>query len=122
MFKGGTVTIYVADMDRAVAFYSQTLGLRLVFRAGNHWAGLDAGEGLQLGLHPASARAPAPGTAGAVTVGLRVEEPIERVVDVLRQSGVAVDGPVLDAEGRLKLAYFTDPDGNPLYMAEAGSM
>ncbi|WP_460629390.1 VOC family protein [Intrasporangium mesophilum] len=114
------MTIYVTDMDRAVAFYTDTLGLRLVYRAGDHWAGIDAGEGLQLGLHPASKRAPAPGTAGAVTVGLSVDEPIEQVADALKQRGVAVVGPDPDAEGRLKLAYFADPDGNPLYMAEGG--
>jgi len=121
MFKGGNVTIYVADMDRAVAFYSETLGLRLTFRAGDHWAGIDAGDGLQIGLHPASRRTPAPGTAGAVTVGLSVDEPIDHVVELLKQRGVAVEGPVFDAEGRLTLAYFTDPDGSPLYMADFGN-
>jgi len=53
MLKGGNATIYVSDMDRAVAFYTETLGLGLTFRAGDHWAGIDAGDGLQLGLHPA---------------------------------------------------------------------
>ena len=120
MLKGGNATIYVSDMDRAVTFYTETLGLRLTFRAGDHWAGIDAGDGLQLGLHPASSGGPAPGTAGAVTVGFAVDEPIEHVVSVLESRGVAVQGPVVDAEGRLKLAFFADPDGNPLYMAELG--
>ena len=120
MLKGGNATIYVTDMDSAVTFYTETLGLRLTFRAGDHWAGIDAGDGLQLGLHPASARGPAPGTAGAVTVGFAVDEPIEHVVSVLKERGVVVDGPVVDDEGRLKLAFFADPDGNPLYLAEIG--
>jgi catechol 2,3-dioxygenase-like lactoylglutathione lyase family enzyme len=120
MLKGGNATIYVSDMDRAVTFYTETLGLRLTFRAGDHWAGIDAGDGLQLGLHPASSRSPAPGTAGTVTVGFAVDEPIEHVVSVLASRGVAVQGPVVDAEGRLKLAFFADPDGNPLYMTELG--
>ena len=118
MLKGGNATIYVTDMDRAVKFYTETLGLRLTFRAGDHWAGIDAGDGLQLGLHPASARSPAPGTAGAVTVGFAVDEPIEHVVSVLESRGVAVQGAAADAEGRLELAFFVDPDGNQLYMAE----
>ena len=29
-----------------------------------------------------------------------------------------VQGPVVDTEGRLKLAFFADTDGNPLHMAE----
>ncbi len=119
MIKGGNATIFVTDMDRSVSFYTETLDLRLVFRAGDHWATIDAGDGLQLGLHPASPRNPAPGTAGAVTVGLAVDESIERVVSTLEKRGVVFHGPVVD-EGQLKLAFFTDPDGNELYLAELG--
>ena len=118
MINGGNVTIYVAHMDRAVAFYRDALGLRLTFRAGDEWAGIDAGGGLQLGLHPAGPRTPGAGQVGAITVGLSVDEPIERVVSVLEARGVAFRGPVLDEGGRLKLAFFTDPDGNELYLAE----
>ena len=119
MIRGGIATIYVADMDRSVAFYTETLGLRLSFRAGDHWADIDAGDGLRLGLHPASPRSPAPGTAGAVTVGFTVDEPLEHVVAALREHGVSVQGPVVD-QGQLTLAFITDPDGNQLYLAELG--
>ena len=119
MIQGGTATIFVTDMDRAVSFYTETLGLRLTFRAGDHWASLDAGDGFQLGLHPASPRGAAPGTHGAISVGFAVDEPIEDVVAGLQRLGVEFRGPVGD-EGRLKLAYFADPDGNELYLAEAG--
>jgi len=118
VLTGGNATIYVADMDRAVTFYTETLGLQLLFRAGDHWASIDAGEGLQLGLHPAGSHSPTPGTAGAVTVGFTVDEPIEQVVATLEARGVALRGPVVDDSGRLKLAFFADPDGNPLYMTE----
>ena len=113
MLKGGNATIYVSDMDRAVTFYTEVLGLRLTFRAGDHWAGIDVGDGLQLGLHPAVPRSPAPGSVGAVTVGFAVDEPIDHVISVLAGRGVAVQGPVVDTEGRLRLAFFADPDGNP---------
>ena len=115
MINGGNATIYVADMDRSVAFYAETLGLRLAFRAGDHWASIDAGAGLTLGLHPAGARTP--GVVGAVTVGFQVDEPIEQVVASLRDRGVVFRGPV-DDQGFLKLAFFTDPDGNELYLGE----
>ena len=65
MIKGGTTTIYVSDMDRAVDFYTNTLGLKQTYRAGNEWCGIDAGDGLQLGLHPASKDGPPPGKNGA---------------------------------------------------------
>lgn len=120
MIRGGNATIFVSDMDRAVAFYTETLGLRLTFRAGDHWAGVDAGDGLHLGLHPAGERTASPGTNGAVTVGFGVDEPIEDVVSMLQERGVTFQGPVED-EGQLKLAFFTDQDGNPLYLAERGT-
>ena len=118
VIQGGNATIYVSDMGRAVDFYHDTLGLGLVFRAGDHWAEIDAGGGLHLGLHPASARGPAPGTLGGITVGLSVDEPIGKVVAALQQRGVTFDGPIVDdVEGGLALAFFADPDGNPLYLA-----
>jgi catechol 2,3-dioxygenase-like lactoylglutathione lyase family enzyme len=117
MISGGNATIYVTDMDRSVSFYTETLGLRLDFRAGDHWASIDAGEGMQLGLHPASSRGPAPGTVGAVSVGLAVDESIEHVVSTLEKRGVVFHGPV-DGDGKVKLAFFADPDGNPLHLVE----
>ena len=120
MISGGNATIYVADMDRSVLFYTATLGLQLVFRAGDHWAAIDAGGGLQLGLHPATGRQPPPGTVGAITVGLGVDEPIEQVVATLEGRGVIFEGPVRD-DGSLKIAFFVDPDGNVLYLAQPGA-
>jgi catechol 2,3-dioxygenase-like lactoylglutathione lyase family enzyme len=117
VIRGGNATIYVSDLQRAVDFYHKTLELPLVVQAADHWAELDAGAGLHLGLHPASARDPVPGTPGGITVGLAVDEPIAEVVETLRNRGVIVDGPVVE-EGGLTLAFFTDPDGNPLYLAE----
>jgi hypothetical protein len=52
--------------------------------------------------------------AGAL---LGVGEPIERVVAALADRGVTFEGPVRD-EGTLKIAFFVDPDGNPLYLAQ----
>src|SRR5581483_2474031 len=46
MFSSGNVTVYVADMDRAVRFYSEVLGLKLAYRFGNHWASIELGKGL----------------------------------------------------------------------------
>ena len=38
MIQGGLPTIYVSDMERAVRFYVDLLGLGLRFRAGDAWA------------------------------------------------------------------------------------
>lgn len=118
LLNGGNATIYVSDMDAAVAFYTGTLGLALGSRAGEDWATVDAGGGLSLGLHRAShPGAPAPGSRGAISVGFAVGRPIAEVMATLAERGVTFRGPVAE-RGFVKLAFFTDPDGNALYLAE----
>ena len=120
MIEGGTPTIYVSDMDRAVQFYTEVLGLRLISRHGDEWASVDAGKGLTLGLHPAAKRMGAPGTLGSINVGLNVTESIDEVVRTLESRGVTFDGPIKgDANGSIRLAFFGDPDGNSLYLCES---
>ena len=119
MIHGGVATIYVSEMDRAVSFYIETLGLNLVHRAGDYWASIDAGGGLLLGLHPMSEHGPTPGARGAISVGLNVDEPIDEVVATLEGRGVKFRGPIQDdGEGGIRLAFFGDPDGNALYLCE----
>ncbi len=119
MITGGNATVYVSDMDRAVAFYVETLGLKLQQRAGNHWAQIQAGPSLTIGLHPKSAHGPAPGTSGAISIGLTIDEPMEKAVEVLTTKGVRFRGPIVkDEEGGIALAYFGDPDGNDLYLCQ----
>lgn len=117
MFRAGVVTIYVSDMDRAVEFYTHTLGFALKERFGNHWASIDGGPGLTIGLHPATAEVPA-GRQGSIALGLYLSGPIDEAVRTLSSRGARFTGPVINDEGVLSLAFFTDPDGNPLYLAE----
>ncbi len=118
MIQGGNATVYVSDMSRAVKFYTETLGLKLRMRAGDHWAEVDAGGGLIIGLHPeVRPHGPRPGTRGAVTIGLGVTLPLEEVVSRLKKRGVAFHGPIAD-DKQVRLAFFADPDGNPLYLVE----
>lgn len=119
MIRGGVATLYVSDMNRAVSFYTETLGFTLGHRAGDKWASIDAGDGLTLGLHPMSEHAPKPGTRGSISVGFNVTHPIDEVVAALTAKGVRFRGPVQkDAEGGIRLAFFADPDGNDLYLCE----
>ena len=117
MISGGNATIFVSDMDAAVRFYTDVLRMTLTNRFGNHWATVTAGEGLVIGLHPASPKYPAPGTKGGIMLGLEVDEPIERVVNRLSEKGVKIVGAVQsDQAGRF--AHFEDPDGNVFYLWE----
>jgi catechol 2,3-dioxygenase-like lactoylglutathione lyase family enzyme len=108
-------TIFVADMDRAVKFYSEVLGCRLEMRFGNEWAQFNA-DGATLGLHPASAENPA-GVKGSIQLGIEVKDSIRDRVEQMKSNGVKFDGPVRD-DGQILFANFTDPDGNPMYLAQ----
>lgn len=120
MFSSGNVTIYVSDMDRAVRFYTEVLGLKLAYRFGDHWAAVELGKGLTIGLHPGktegSGNAAEPVKAG-MAIGLELSGRIEDAVRKLEAKGVHFGGPV-NAGKSGKFAYFQDPDGNPLYLAE----
>jgi len=117
MFSGGNVTVYVADMDRAVRFYSETLGLKLAYRFGDHWASIEAGRGLTIGLHPASAQSPA-GRKGSMAIGLQLTGSIREAVSVLRSKGVQFQGDIVSEGKAGSFIGFEDADGNQLYLAE----
>jgi len=117
MITGGNVTVFVSNMDAAVRFYTEVLELKLTNRFGDHWATVDAGNGLTIGLHPASSKYPAPGTRGGMMIGLGIDEPMEKVITKLQKKGVRFNGPVTkDTAG--SFVEFQDQDGNPIYLWE----
>ena len=116
MFSGGIVTVFVSDLDKAVRFYTEALGLKLGFRFGNEWASIKAGDSLVIGLHPASKDSPA-GRKGSITLGLQLTEPIDKAVPVLKERGVKFRGSIVEDKG-IQFAHFEDPDGNELYLAD----
>jgi predicted enzyme related to lactoylglutathione lyase len=100
-----------------VHFYTEVLGLKLTNRFGNNWATVEAGKGLTIGLHPASPKYPAPGTKGAMMLGLEIDEPIESVVARLSEKGVRMKGSIVrDVAG--SFGHLEDPDGNEIYLWE----
>jgi catechol 2,3-dioxygenase-like lactoylglutathione lyase family enzyme len=114
MFQTGNVTVMVGDFDRAVRFYTETLGLDMRYRAGNHWAEI-ATAGLTIGLHEAGEHGPRPGAQGALSIGLQVADIAGAMAD-LEGKGIPF-GQVVE-DGPIKLAHFSDPDGNPLYLCQ----
>ena len=115
MISGGNATIFVSNMDAAVEFYTGTLGLKLANRFGDAWATVEAGKGLTIGLHPASPKYPAPGTKGAMTIGLEIDEPIETVVARLSRKGASIKGSITEDDAG-KFVTLEDPDGNQMYL------
>lgn len=110
------VTIFVSNMDRAVRFYTDVLGMKLVYRFGDDWATLKTTDGMTVGLHPASKESPA-GRKGSITIGFEVSEPIQKAVAAMKEKGVKFVGPIVD-DKEVKAAYFEDPEGNEMYFVE----
>ena len=119
MVSGGHSIVYVSNMDAAIRFYTETLGLKLAFRWEDKIAGVEAGR-LVVVIHPKTQYTPDPGTKGAMMLGLQVDEPIERVMAVLAARGVRLTGGVARSEQGAVIS-IEDPDGNPIELSERGT-
>src|ERR1700722_393286 len=97
MFATGNVTVIVSNMDASVRFYTEVLGLKLQYRFGDHWASVEVGKGL--------------------TIGLQLTGSIYDAVRALEAKGVKFQGIVNEGKAGSFVA-FEDPDGNPLYLAQ----
>ena len=105
-----TVWVPVSDMDRALNFYGETLGLDVADRQGDDWAEIDAG-GLMIGLNGRES-ASASSSGGAV-ITFQPDGSIDDEVSRLRDAGVEFTGEISDHEwGRI--APFRDSEGNDL--------
>lgn len=114
----------VSDMQRARQFYEGVLGLVPGSDTGDN-VGYPCGGDTQINVY----LSPHAGTAKFTIAGFEVDD-IEAVVAELTQQGVTFEQynqpPILtDAqgiahfEGDAKVAYFKDPDGNILSLAQA---
>jgi len=112
MFRESNVTVLVSDMQRALAFYRDVLGLAFVRGFGDHWQEVEA-PGVRIGLHPGGKR-PLADHGRHMQIGLRVDD-LDAEMQRLATHGVKLTR-VEDKGSRI--ASFTDPDGNPLYLIE----
>lgn len=120
MILGGNATIYFRDFEGAIRFYTEVLGLKLRFRAENHWAEVSAGKDLVIGIHPETPHSPKPGTKGSIQIGFLVEAPLEKTMATLTKRGVKFDGPMISDPGSgNRFAMLHDPEGNPIYLWES---
>lgn len=110
MIRGGVIVLEVADVSRAVRFYIETLGMKLVEEkpplAGREESGpaesvIDAGEGFLLALRAGPARL-------KQGIELRTKVPLAEAISIFEMRGVVFTG-----------SRFEDPDGNAFTLAEA---
>jgi catechol 2,3-dioxygenase-like lactoylglutathione lyase family enzyme len=127
MIAGGHVTLAVTDLGRAIRFYVETLGMKLVAQD-ERAASIDAGEGFIIALMsgrqvtgPTGHRQPALAqSVPDAMVGLRAKSRMEDVVAVLENRGIVfvVEDCGDTGGGVRKRAHFRDVDGNDLYLYE----
>lgn len=111
----GQIGLYVQDLDRAVRFYRDTLGLALLFQAPPGMAFFQCGEvRLLLGLAEGEA------AAGVSPLVYFAVEDIDRAHRALEGRGVRFQSPPRlvhrAADHELWMAVFPDPEGNTLHL------
>ncbi len=106
------VYFWTRDMEAAVAFYRDVLGLALLRRDGDAWAELDAGP-TRLALH---GRAEGPVPEGG-TVVFAVDD-LDEAVWALEQRGVRFEERSGEVPGLARFAALRDPDGNRVQLIE----
>ena len=112
----GHVHLKVADLERAIAFYSGVLGFEVTQRMGRHAAFLSAGGyHHHIGLNTWESEGgppPPPGSTGLYHVAIRYPDR-RTLADALKrliEAGVPLDGAA--DHGVSKALYLRDPDGN----------
>jgi catechol 2,3-dioxygenase-like lactoylglutathione lyase family enzyme len=112
MFKTSNVTILVSDMNQAIKFYTETLGLKLLSNYGGEFAEIDA-NGLRIGLHPGKkGRDP---MSRDMSLGFQVDD-AAAAKKALESKGVIFEKRTQDRGAIIE--NFNDPDGTPLYIIE----
>ena len=112
----GHVHLKVADLDRAVDFYTEAIGFELKQRLGDEAAFLAAGDyHHHLGLNTWQSRGgspPPPGTTGLFHYAIRypTRAALGRALRRLLDAGVRLDGA--SDHGVSEALYLHDPDGN----------
>lgn len=104
------INVMVADMDKAIAFYTEILGLKLLNHYGPYYAEIQAPD-LLIGLHPKSEKIV---VGNNMSIGFGVKE-FDLTVEQLKESGIVI---TTENDGYIRLAHFSDPDNNSLFIAE----
>lgn len=108
-----SVTLTVSDLDRAVGFYENTLGLTLKYRFGDY-AGFDCG-GVEIGLKTwGEMEAP---REGEPCIDLAVDN-VNECFEALTEKGVEFTRGPEDVPWGARIAVLKDPDGNTLQLTE----
>lgn len=112
-----TLAVLVSDWEAARRWYAEKLGFQELYaieEAG--WAEMQSPlTGATIGLNRVESAHPGP---GSVTITFGVTN-IDATRAEMEKRGVAFDGPTQEIPGMVRLATFTDPDGNEMMLAQS---
>ena len=119
----------VADLDRAIGFYTRLLGMKPMGRRTDDTRQVEVGH-VGYGdrdTHPSleltqdiSAQAPAQVTPTGVHVAIQVDD-LQRLCNVLEREQVKFLASIKGTPGRRLVAWIRDPDGHALELVEVHS-
>jgi predicted enzyme related to lactoylglutathione lyase len=111
-----TVWVPVEEMERAIGFYRDTLGLEVEKKDGD-WAEVDA-NGVTIGLNEDEEQGA--GVRGGPVIAFKAQADIQSALQQLRDRGVEIAAEVSEHPwGRV--ATFKDSEGNDLQLYEPPS-
>lgn len=110
MIRGGAVTLLSSDPARAVRFYIETLGMKLLEERPSASV-IDAGEGFRIEIRQGG-RGDARGT---IALGLFPKLPIDEAIAILENRGVTFR---VEDTDEATVAHFEDLDGTALYLRQ----
>lgn len=109
--------VVVKDLDKAIQFYTEVVGLQLKERSDLYgWAELSGLRGATLGLACSSHEVDVePGTNAVLTVTVA---DLDAALDHFKTKGATLIGKVLEVPGHVKMQTVVDQDGNKLQLVE----
>jgi len=120
MIKGlAHIAVMTTDVERAAAFWQEMLGFKETLRLETPHSGtiiFVSANGTQVELFGGGKpreTAPVEKEVGYPHLALDVDD-VDAEYERLKKLGVEFDMPPTDAEAGIRLAFFRDPDGNPL--------
>lgn len=112
-FTLGHVHLKVRDIDRAIGFYTNLLGLRVTERVGRYVFLTYGQRHHEVALHEVDADAPPPDRKGVGLYHFAIELPNTEALKTLCKRLEAAEVPVKPVDhGISKVLYFSDPDDN----------
>jgi CreA protein len=110
-----TLSVGVSDMEKAIEWYGDVLGLELVYKLDKYgWCEMStATKHVTIGLGQTEEVKP-----GSTTPTFGVKD-IDVARKHLESKDVRFDGDTYEIDGMVRLAMFYDPDGNSYMLAES---